>query len=164
MTIANSFQWGFLQSGSTVPSNLLPLISRLVTVDYNMLICNYAFNISGPPQYIDRVNKYGGFNISYPRLAIIGGEADPWRAASPLATLDVPTRLNDSSTVGEPLILIGGKAVHHWDENGIFANQTTAELPPIEVRNAQAQLAQSVQSWMLEWQLYCSKNQGLCHN
>lgn len=155
-------EWGFLQSGSTVPSNLLSLISRLVTVPYNSLICNYAFNITGPPD-VDRVNKYGGFNVSYPRLAIVGGEADPWRAASPLATLDVPDRLNDTSTVSEPLILIQG-AVHHWDENGIFPNETTAELPPAPVRNAQAQLAQSVQAWMAEWQQYCINDAGACNN
>ena len=116
-----------------------------------MLICNYAFNITGPPD-VERVNKYGGFNISYPRLAIIGGEADPWRAASPLATLDVPTRLNDTSTVSEPLIVIQG-GVHHWDENGLFPNETTAELPPPSVANAQAELAQSVQAWLQEYEL-----------
>lgn len=156
-------EWGFLQSGSTVPPNLPALISRLITIDYNMLICKYAFNITSPPD-TDRVNKYGGFNISYPRLAIIGGEADPWRAASPLATLDVPTRLNDTSTVDQPIILIGGKAVHHWDENGIFANQTTPDLPPAPVRNAQAQLAQSVEAWMSEWYLHCENNHKSCNN
>lgn len=143
-------EWGFLQSGSTVPENLLPMISRLISIPYNMLVCNYAFNITSPPD-TDRVNKYGGFNISYPRLAIIGGEADPWRASSPLATLDVPDRLNDTSTISEPIILIGGLAVHHWDENGVFANETTADLPPAPVRDAQAQLAQAVQVWMAEW-------------
>lgn len=142
-------EWGYLQSGSTVPQDRLSLISRLVTIDYNMLICNYAFNITGPPD-VDRVNKYGGFNISYPRLAIIGGETDPWRAASPLATLDVPTRLNDTSTMSEPLILIEG-GVHHWDENGVFPNETSPGVPPPAVANAQAQLAQSVQSWLAEY-------------
>ncbi|KAK5071667.1 hypothetical protein LTR64_004554 [Lithohypha guttulata] len=155
-------EWGYLQSGSTVPQNLLSLISRLVSIPYNMLVCNYAFGIYGPPD-VGRVNKYGGFNISYPRLAIIGGEADPWRAASPLATLDMPDRLNDTSTVSEPIILIGGLAVHHWDENGLFPNETTAELPPAPVRDAQAQLAQSVQAWMMEWQQHCIVEPGSCN-
>lgn len=143
-------EYGFLQSGSTVPKDRLALISRLVTLEYNSLICNYAFNITGPPD-VERVNKYGGFNISYPRLAIVGGEADPWRAASPLATLDVPDRLNDSSTVDQPLILIQG-AVHHWDENGVFPNETAPDVPPPAVANAQAELAQSVQAWLAEYQ------------
>lgn len=155
-------EWGYLQSGSTVPENMLSLISRLVTIPYNMLICNYAFNITGPPD-VERVNKYGGFNISYPRLAIVGGEADPWRAASPLATLDVPDRLNDSSTVSQPLILIEG-AVHHWDENGLFPNETTPGLPPAPVRNAQAMEAQSVQEWMIEWQQHCKVDPASCNN
>lgn len=155
-------EWGFLQSGSTVPQDRLSLISRLVSIPWNMLVCNNSFNITSPPD-VDRVNKYGGFNISYPRLAIIGGEADPWRAASPLATLDVPDRLNDTSTVSEPLILIPG-AVHHWDENGVFPNETTADLPPPPVRNAQVELAQAVQSWMSEWYLSCMISPGKCNN
>lgn len=155
-------EWGFLQSGSTVPEDLLPLVSRLVSIPYNMLPCNYAFNITGPPD-TDRVNKYGGFNISYPRLAIIGGEADPWRAASPLATLNVPDRLNVTSTVDQPIILIQG-AVHHWDENGLFANETTADLPPAPVRDAQIEIAQAVQSWMAEWSSNCMANYGSCNN
>lgn len=145
-----------------MPQNLLALISRLVTLPYNMLVCNYAFNITSPPD-TDRVNKYGGFNVSYSRLAIVGGEADPWRAATPLATLDVPDRLNGSSTVDQPVILIGGLAVHHWDENGVFANQTTADFPPAPVRNAQAELAQSVQEWMEEWQQHCINEPGSCN-
>lgn len=144
-------EWGFLQSGSTVPQDRLPLISRLITIPYNMLVCNYAFNITGPPD-VERVNKYGGFNISYPRLAIIGGEADPWRAASPLATLDVPTRLNDTSTVSQPIILIQG-AVHHWDENGVFPNETSYDVPPLPVVDAQAEEAQYVQAWLQEYEL-----------
>lgn len=145
-------EWGFLQSGSTVPQDRLSVISRLITIEYNSLVCNYAFNITSPPD-VERVNKYGGFNISYPRLALVGGETDPWRPASPLATLDVPTRLNDSSTVSQPIILIQG-GVHHWDENGIFANQTTAQLPPQPVADAQAEEAQSVQAWLQEYELY----------
>jgi len=155
-------EWGFLQSGSTVPKDRLPLISRLVTIPWNMLVCNYAFNITGPPD-VDRVNRYGGFNVSYPRLAIVGGEADPWRAASPLATLNVTDRLNDTSTASQPLILIQG-AVHHWDENGVFPNETTVDLPPAPVRNAQAELAQAVQEWMSEWQLSCTNTPGKCNN
>lgn len=143
-------EWGFLQSGSTVPADQLPLISRLITIPWNMLICNYAFNITGPPA-VERVNKYGGFNISYPRLAIIGGETDPWRPATPLATLNVTDRLNGSSTVEQPIVLIQG-AVHHWDENGVFPNQTTATLPPLPVKDAQDQEVQYVQAWLQEWQ------------
>ncbi|EHY55323.1 putative extracellular serine carboxypeptidase [Exophiala dermatitidis] len=142
-------EWGYIQTGSGVPSDRLPLISRLLTLDYLTLVCRYAFNITSPPD-TEKINQWGGFNISYQRLALVGGEADPWRPATPLTTLDVPDRLNDTSTVSEPIILIEG-AVHHWEENGVFANQTTPDLPPPPVANAQKELAQIVQEWLLEW-------------
>lgn len=142
-------EWGYIQTGSGVPKDELPLVSRLLTLDYLTLICQLAFNIHSPPD-VGSINKYGGLNISYPRLAFVGGEADPWRPVTPLATLDVPDQLNRTSNASEPVILISG-AVHHWDENGLFPNQTTATLPPAPVANAQKQLAQVVQGWMTEW-------------
>ncbi|KIX08974.1 uncharacterized protein Z518_00052 [Rhinocladiella mackenziei CBS 650.93] len=142
-------EWGYIQTGSGVPADRLPLISRLLTLEYLTQVCRYAFNITSRPD-VDAVNKYGGFNISYPRLAIIGGEADPWRPATPLATLDIPDRLNDTSTASEPIILIPG-AIHHWDENGLFPNETSPELPPPSVADAQNQLVQAAQEWMMEW-------------
>ncbi|RMD41297.1 hypothetical protein DV735_g3846, partial [Chaetothyriales sp. CBS 134920] len=106
-------EWGFIQTGSGVPKDQLPLISRLLTLDYLTLACRYAFNITSPPDEAV-IDQYGRYNISYPRLALIGGEADPWRPVTPLASLDVPTQINETSTVSEPKILIQG-AVHHWD-------------------------------------------------
>lgn len=144
-------EWGFFQTGSGVPQDRLPLVSRLIDIPYSMLVCNLAFNISTASPDVERANKYGGFNVSYPRLALVGGQTDPWRPASPLATLGVPTRLNSSSTVSQPIILIEG-AVHHWDENGLFPNETTAQLPPQPVANAQAEEVQYVQAWLQEYQ------------
>lgn len=95
---------------------------------------------------MDAVNKYGGFNLRYPRLAFVDGEWDPWRAAGPHA-IGLPTR---PSTVSEPFILIA-KAVHHWDENGLFPNETTAELPPKPVADAQKQEAVFVKKWLEEF-------------
>jgi hypothetical protein len=141
-------QWGYIQTGSGVPEDQLPLVPRVLDLEYLTSICRYAFNLTAPAK-VEEINQYGGFNISYPRLAIVGGSADPWRAASPLA-LDVPDRLNETSTVSQPLILIDG-AVHHWDENGLFPNETTPELPPPAVASAQAELAQAVQAWLQEW-------------
>jgi hypothetical protein len=51
-------------------------------------------------------------------------------------------------------------AVHHWDENGLFRNQTTADFPPLAIRDAQHQLVQAVQEWMLEWELHCAADGG----
>ena len=153
-------EWGYLQTGSGVPADQLPLISRFITLEYLTQICRYAFDISAPPD-LEIINQYGNFNLSYPRLAHIGGETDPWRQASTLATLDVPTLLNTSSTVSEPKLLIQG-AVHHWDENGLFANETTAELPPPPVANTQKEMAQFVQAWMMEWKQHCLNQPGSC--
>ncbi|RMZ75626.1 hypothetical protein DV738_g5401, partial [Chaetothyriales sp. CBS 135597] len=143
-------EWGYIQTGSGVPKDQLPLISRLLTLEYLTLTCRYAFNISSPPDEA-AINQYGRYNISYPRLAQIGGEADPWRPVTPLASLDVPTLINTTSTVSEPKILIQGGAVHHWDENGLFPNETTPELPPPPVAQAQRAEVRFVQEWLREW-------------
>ena len=102
------------------------------------------------PSNVDAVNKYGGYNISYPRLAFIDGSADPWRPATPHAFEQGAKQRN--STASEPFILIDG-AVHHWDENGLFPNETTASLPPPPVADTQKEEVQFVLEWMQEWQL-----------
>ena len=153
-------EWGFIQDGKSVPADQLPLISRLLTLEYLTSVCRYAFNITTPPD-VGIINQYGAFNLSYPRLAHIGGETDPWRPATPLATLGVPTLLNTTSTVSEPKILITG-AVHHWDENGVFPNETTAELPPPPVADAQKEIAQFVEEWMAEWKQHCINEPESC--
>ncbi|KAK0628361.1 peptidase S28 [Bombardia bombarda] len=138
-------EWGYLQTGSGVPANQLPLISRLITLEYTSEVCRAAFNVTKPSN-VEAINKHGGFDISYPRLAIVDGEWDPWRAATPHA-LGLPPRV---STTSEPFILID-KAVHHWDENGLFPNETTPALPPAPVVEAQRAEAVFVKAWMVEW-------------
>lgn len=142
-------QWGYLQTGSGVPADQLPLISRLIDLNYTSTVCREAFNITKPSD-VEAINKYGGFAISYPRLAIIDGEKDPWRAATPHA-IGQPERPN---TASEPFILIKD-GVHHWDENGLFPNETTPELPPQPVADTQKTEVMFVQEWMMEWQLHC---------
>lgn len=139
------YEWGYFQTGSGVPEGQLPLISRVIDVEYSSVICKDAFNITTPPQ-VERINQWGGFNFSYPRLAIIDGQHDPWRQATPHA-IGLPDR---SSTTDEPFLLIDF-AVHHWDENGLFPNQTTATLPPAPIKDVQAQEVEFVKAWMKEW-------------
>ncbi|KAL8774583.1 MAG: hypothetical protein Q9209_000956 [Squamulea sp. 1 TL-2023] len=141
-------QYGFLQTGSGVPADRLPLVSRLLTLEYNSLICRYAFNITTPPD-TDAINKYGGFDIAYPRLALVDGEEDPWRGASP-HSLQAKNGGNRTSSIEEPFLLIKG-AVHHWDENGLFPNETTATLPPAPVKEVQAQEVEFVKAWLEEF-------------
>jgi len=138
-------EWGYFVTGSGVPENQLPLMSRLIDLTYTSFICKEAFNISKIPD-VKAINKHGGFQISYPRLAIIDGERDPWRAATPHA-IGLPER---ESTIDEPFILIQN-GVHHWDEYGLFPNETTADLPPkpvVEVHKAQVDF---VKAWMKQW-------------
>lgn len=139
------FEWGYLQTGSGVPEDQLPLVSRLIDIDYSSNICKEAFNITTPSK-VERINQWGGFNFSYPRVAIIDGEHDPWRQATPHA-IGLPDRV---STTDEPFILIDD-AVHHWDENGLFPNQTTATLPPAPIKEVQAQEVEFVKAWVAEW-------------
>ncbi|RMY32925.1 hypothetical protein D0866_06264 [Hortaea werneckii] len=169
-------EWGYLQTGSGVPQDQLPLISRTLDLDYMMIVCNEAFGIYGPPN-TTTVNKYGGYDISYPRLAFIDGEWDPWRPATPhafgkerpstisaspaLQNLDMQQQQQQQpiidygapdrpSTPSEPFILIPD-AVHHWDENGVFPNQTNATFPPPAVADTQRAEVEFVRGWMEEW-------------
>lgn len=141
-------QWGYLQTGSGVPQDQLPLISRTIDLDFTSIICRDAFNISTPPN-TTAINQYGGFSIAYSRLAIIGGEDDPWRPTTPLSP-DAPP-VNRPNNTDQPLLLISG-AVHHWDENGLFPNETTPDLPPEPERIAQSQEHDFVAAWLTEAQ------------
>lgn len=144
-------QWGFLQTGSGVPAGQLPLWSRTNDLAYFSLVCNYGFDIYTPPN-VTAINKYGGFNISYPRLAIVDGEWDPWRPATPHASPFNSSAVNRTSTINEPFLLIDG-AVHHWDENGLFLNQTTVSLPPVAVKKVQIEEIAFLTAWMVEWEV-----------
>ncbi|OLN81897.1 putative extracellular serine carboxypeptidase 4 [Colletotrichum chlorophyti] len=139
-------QWGYFVTGSGVPDNQLSLISRLIDIDYRTRSCRKAFNITDLPD-VDAINKYGGYNFSYPCVAIIQGEADPWRSATPNKK-GLP---RPESTVEEPNLVIGGGAVHHWEQNGVFKNETTPELPPLPVKEAQSFEVDFVQAWLREW-------------
>lgn len=137
-------QWGYLPTGSGVPADRLPLVSRLLTTEYHSTICREAFGIHELPD-LESVNKYGNYSVHYPRVAFIDGEADPWRAATVHAIgHDEPGR---TSTVSEPFILIAGGAVHHWDENGLLPEETTEDLPPLPIRKVQA----AEEEFVLEW-------------
>ncbi|KAI2643576.1 serine carboxypeptidase S28-domain-containing protein [Xylaria nigripes] len=144
-------QWGFLQTGSGVPKNQLPLISRTIDLKYSSTICREAFNITKPAD-LEAILKYGGAKLSFPRLAWINGERDPWRAAG-TDPLGFPGR---KSTESEPFILISG-AVHHWDENGLFPNETTPQLPPAPVADAQSKEAVFVGEWLKDFKKECRK-------
>jgi hypothetical protein len=82
--------------------------SRLITLDEASTKCRLAFNLTAKDVDVDSINQYGGFNISYPRLAFIDGQQDPWRWAGVHAP-GLPAR---EDTLSEPFMLIDG-AIHH---------------------------------------------------
>ncbi|KAL2867630.1 putative extracelular serine carboxypeptidase [Aspergillus lucknowensis] len=149
-------EWGYYQGGATVPPHIRPLLSRLIDIPYLSSFCSSDFGITTPPD-VDRINKHGGFNFSYPRVAIIGGAADPWRDATPLAQ-GLPGR---ESTDSEPFILIDipGEhvwdgirgAVHHWDQNGLPEERGGGVMPPREIVHVQRQIVRFVGGWLREW-------------
>ena len=97
---------------------------------------------------IDSINQYGGYNIAADRLALIDGEVDPWRPAGAHGYSEGAPHRN--STTNQPFILIPN-AVHHWDENGLFDNQTTSALPPRQIKRVQQEEVRFVKAWVEEW-------------
>ncbi|GJJ09250.1 hypothetical protein Clacol_003472 [Clathrus columnatus] len=138
--------WGFFINAP--PANIPPIIPNSVTVPYLAKICKQAyppgkfFQVPEEPD-VESVNKYGGLNIAADRLAIIGGEFDPWRPATPESSYANLRPRED--TILRPFKLIPG-AVHHWDENGL--EDTSAEPPEIQaIHNAEIAF---VQEWLKE--------------
>ncbi|KKY19748.1 putative extracelular serine [Phaeomoniella chlamydospora] len=160
-------QWGYFITGSGFPSTLdrgLPLISRLITLPYTSEFCHSLFSISTRPN-LTAINQYGGYEISYPRLAIVGGIADPWKPATPMAD-EAPARdFNSITSDSEPWILIDVPenetwdrirgAVHHWEANGVLGNETGnnngLQTPPKDIKDAQREIIRFVGEWIDEW-------------
>lgn len=42
-------------------------------------------------------------------------------------------------------------AIHHYDENGLFTNQSNRDLPPQGVARAQNREVEFVKWWMRQW-------------
>ncbi|KAI3395358.1 hypothetical protein diail_1414 [Diaporthe ilicicola] len=150
-------EWGYWITGSGFNVSMeKPLISRILDLAYESSYCESEFGIPPTPN-ITAINKWGGFGISYPRLAIVNGLADVWREATPAAD-GVPPR---ESTVSEPWIVIDDPsddvwdgvrgAGHHWEANGVFPNQTKPQQPPKAIAQAQADIVQFVGTWVEEW-------------
>lgn len=122
------------------------MISRTIDVEYSAAVCRDAFNIDTSAN-VSNINKYGGHDIAYERLAFLDGEWDPWRAAG-VQALSQPKR---DSTVSQPVILIDD-AVHHWDENGVFPNETGPGIPPEAVKSAKDEMRSFVKAWLEEFE------------
>ncbi|KAH8429371.1 putative extracelular serine carboxypeptidase [Aspergillus melleus] len=149
-------EWGYFTTGTGVPEDILPLVSRVLDIENLSSFCPSQFGITTPPQ-VENINKHGGFDFSYPRVAIIDGLADPWRDATPHAD----GTADRESTDEEPFILIDipaedvwdgiRGAVHHWDQNGVPGNQTRGGIPPKEVVDVQKEVVRFVGVWLEKW-------------
>ncbi|KKK21048.1 hypothetical protein ARAM_006545 [Aspergillus rambellii] len=150
-------EWGYFMPGSTVPPHIRPLISRLIDLEYTSAFCGTEFAIHTPPK-VERINRYGGLDFSYPRAAIIGGAADPWRDATPHYQGALPRPSTDS----EPFILVDipvehvwdgiQGAVHHWDQNGLSRDEWAGgERPPKEIIDLHQEIVRFVGVWLREW-------------
>ncbi|KAF2437988.1 hypothetical protein P171DRAFT_372915 [Karstenula rhodostoma CBS 690.94] len=148
-------EWGYWITGSGFDSSLgKPLLSRILDLKLENSYCGPSFDITTPPN-VTQVNQYGGFNISYPRLAFINGLTDVWREATPAADTARPR----PSTVSEPWIVIDNPpedvwdglrgAGHHWEANGVPASQN--QQPPKAIAAAQANIVDFVGKWIQEW-------------
>lgn len=131
------------------PPHPLPVISSMTTLEYATKTCRKDLKLTGAPE-IERLDKYGGHNLSYSRLILVGGEADPWRPRTPLASLDTPTRLNYSSTPEQPWLLIPG-ATHCWDWAGVFPSQRKSGIPPESIKVVREMEKKAFKCWLKDW-------------
>lgn len=138
-------QWGYF---STAPPEGYPrIVSRLLTLEYEAKICQQAFLpgkyfIVPPMPNVSAVNVLGDFDIAADRLALIDGEVDPWRAATPHS--DYASVRAD--TVLQPFKLIPN-GVHHYDENGLRVH--TNEPPHIQKIHREE--VEFVRAWLKDW-------------
>lgn len=147
------FDTGYVP-GSEGHPHALPMASRYLTVDYYLAQCQATYNKN---PVLDRFNKYGGFNLSYPRLAISTGQLDWFRTVGPLAEYlpggagpyDRPNpRVKSNGTTDQPQIIIQG-GYHEWDFPGVFANESIT-VPKV-VTDAKSREVEAVKAWLVEW-------------
>lgn len=129
-----------------MPQDIQGIVSRAVTLDSAISGCQSSFGITTPPN-VDSINKLGGTNFSYPRVAIIDGKQDPWRAATPHKE---GANAGRQSTTEQPFLLID-YATHHWDEDDIPASQYKPGYPPKQIVDVHNQEVAFVKAWLDEF-------------
>ncbi|KAI5119050.1 hypothetical protein M0805_005916 [Coniferiporia weirii] len=140
-------EWGYFITAP--PDKKLPrIVSRLNTLESNSRICRQAF----PPgehfaiptmPNVSAVNVLGDFSIAADRLAIIDGEVDPWRPATPHSEYAAVRK----DTILQPFKLIPD-GVHHYDENGL----ENMNDEPFEILNIHKEIIGFVKEWLKDWE------------
>jgi hypothetical protein len=83
------------------PAGEPSVLSKYLTLDYSYSVCTKAFppgqvyTLPQRPNYVDKINSRGGYDIAADRLMLIGGEWDPWRPVTPLADTATPRLSTD---------------------------------------------------------------------
>jgi hypothetical protein len=90
------------------PKHIRPIVSRTEDLASASKMCKTIFNRTISQVNTASINQWGGVNISYPRLAHIDGESDPWKWAGPHA----PYAQKRKDTIDEPFIEIQGGGHH----------------------------------------------------
>ncbi|KAF5134784.1 putative extracellular serine carboxypeptidase [Metarhizium anisopliae] len=142
-------EWGYFMGGASTPKDRLPMISRALTAKFASYRCESFFNIKSRPN-VGIINKHGGFNFSYPRVALIDGKQDPWRSAG-VHAIGLPSR---QSTPSEPFELIDW-GVHHWDENGLDVKSLGPDrwsVRPKAIQDIQRDEVEIVKQWLREFE------------
>ncbi|KAJ7160080.1 serine carboxypeptidase S28-domain-containing protein [Mycena filopes] len=139
-------EWGYFTTAPPDPEQPR-IVSKLLTLGYESKICHQAFKPGkhfAVPQLpnVTVVNALGDFGIAADRLAIIDGEVDPWRPATPHSDY----AYDREDTVLRPFKLIPG-GVHHYDEWGL---RDLADEPP-EIRKIHEEMIFFVREWLKEW-------------
>ncbi|KAF9061459.1 serine carboxypeptidase S28-domain-containing protein [Rhodocollybia butyracea] len=139
-------EWGYFTTAPPDPS-YPRIISKRIDLEYESKICRQAYapgkHFTVPPSpNVTVVNELGDFDIAMDRLAIIDGEADPWRPDTPHS--DYAKDRKD--TMLRPFKVIPN-GVHHYDEYGL---RNSADEPP-EIRQIHEEMIAFLQSWLKDW-------------
>ncbi|KAF7314636.1 hypothetical protein MKEN_00937300 [Mycena kentingensis (nom. inval.)] len=139
-------EWGYFATAPPDPEHPR-IVSKLLTLNYESKICRQAFppgkhfTVPTMPN-VTVVNELGDFDIKADRLAIIDGEIDPWRPATPHSDY----AFDREDTILQPFKLIPG-GVHHWDEWGLL----NLDEEPYEVRKIHEEMIHFVKEWLKDW-------------
>jgi hypothetical protein len=135
---------GYQTARQTGPS----LVSRVLQIPYTQQWCTWAFpagqhnSIPASPE-LEYYNKYGGWNLQAPNLALIDGNTDVWLDLCYHSNLAPQPRISSDKY---PSYLIAG-AGHHWDSYGI--KNVSAE--PAYIREAHYWEERTVSRFLEFW-------------
>jgi hypothetical protein len=104
------------------------MIMQVLQIEYTQQWCTWAFpkgkhNTLPSTPDLSQYNKYGGYNIQAPRLALIDGDTDVWLDLCYHSNLAPHPRVSSDE---HPSYLIAGGG-HHWDSTGNKLGNVTTE-------------------------------------